>query len=123
VAGQVFSRVPVDEIAGAVVRAFDAPAGIYNLSDDRPAPQDEVIEHAARLLGMAPPPIVPLAALSPAARAFHAENRRVANGKAKRVLGWRLLYPDYVFGLRALSATTSPIPASTPPAAASGVQR
>ncbi|WP_375250295.1 NAD(P)-dependent oxidoreductase [Sphingomonas sp.] len=123
VAGQVFSRVHVDDIAGAVVRAFDAPAGIYNLSDDRPAPQDEVIEHAARLLGMAPPPIVPLAALSPAARAFHAENRRVANGKAKRVLGWRLLYPDYVFGLRALSATTSPIPASTPPAAASGVQR
>lgn len=122
-AGQVFSRIHVADIASGVVAGFDAPPGAYNLADDLPAPQDAVIEHAARLLGMAPPPIVPLSALSPAARAFHAENRRVANGKAKRVLGWAPRYPDYRAGLRALSATTSPTPASAAPPIASGVQR
>ncbi|MEH3101525.1 NAD(P)-dependent oxidoreductase [Sphingomonas adhaesiva] len=123
VAGQVFSRVHVVDIASGVVAGFDAPPGAYNLSDDLPAPQDAVIEHAARLLGVAAPDIVPLTALSPAARAFHAENRRVANGKAKRVLGWRPRYPDYLAGLRALSATTSPTPASAAPPIASGDQR
>lgn len=123
VAGQVFSRVHVADIASGVTAGFDAPAGAYNLSDDLPAPQDEVIEHAARLLGVEVPAIVPLEALTPAARAFHAENRRVANGKAKRVLGWRPLYPDYRAGLRALSATTNPTPASAAPPIASGVQR
>ncbi|PAV66817.1 hypothetical protein WR25_10355 [Diploscapter pachys] len=54
------------------------------------------------------------------ARAFYAENRRVANGKAKRLLGWRPAYPDYRLGLRALNAMTSPIPARPAPAAASG---
>ena len=123
VAGQVFSRVHVADLARGVVAGFDAPAAAYNLADDLPAPQDAVREHAARLLGLPAPPIVPVAALSPAARAFHAENRRVANAKAKRVLGWHLLFPDYRAGLRALSATTSPTPASAAPAAASGVQR
>lgn len=122
-AGQVFSRVHVADLARGVLAGFDAPAGAYNLADDAPAPQDAVLEHAARLLGLPAPALVPVAALSPAARAFHAENRRVANGKARRVLGWRLLYPDYRAGLRALSATTSPTPASAAPAAASAVQR
>ena len=123
VAGQVFSRVHVADIASGVVAGFDAAPGAYNLADDLPAPQDAVIEHAARLLGLPPPPVVPLSALSPAARAFHAENRRVANGKARRVLNWRPRYPDYRAGLRALSATTSPTPASTAPATASADQR
>lgn len=123
IAGQVFSRVHVGDIARGVVAGFAAPAGAYNLADDRPASQDEVIRHAARLLGLPDPPIVALADLTPAARAFHAENRRVANGKAKRVLGWRPHYPDYRFGLRAVSATISPIAASTPPATASVDQR
>ncbi len=57
------------------------------------------------------------------ARSFYAENRRVANGKAKRVLGWTPAFADYRAGLRALSAMTSPIPASTAPAAASVDQR
>lgn len=104
IAGQVFSRVHVDDIAAGVVAGFAAPAGAYNLADDLPAPQDEVVAHAAALLGLPPPPVVPLEALSPAARAFHAENRRVANGRAKRVLGWRPRYPDYRAGLRALLA-------------------
>jgi len=123
IAGQVFSRVHVDDIASGVVAAFDAPAGAYNLSDDTPCSQDEVVGYAAALLGVAAPPIVPLDTLSPMARGFYAENRRVANGKAKRVLGWRPRYPDYRFGLRAVSAMTSPTPASTPPAAASSDQR
>ncbi len=119
---QVFSRAHVDDIARGVIAGFDAPAGAYNLSDDLPAAQNTVVEHAAALLGLPPPPFVPLDSLSPMARGFYAESRRVANGKAKRVLGWRPLYPTYREGLRAVSAITSPTPASAPPKAASGVQ-
>lgn len=121
--GQVFSRVHVADIAEGVARGLSGPAGAYNLSDDRPAPQNDVVVYAARLLGLEPPPFVPLETLSPMARAFYGENRRVANGRAKRVLGWRPAYPDYRFGLRALSATTSPASASAAPAPASGDQR
>ena len=120
---QVFSRIHVADIASGVLAGFDAPPGAYNLADDRPAGQDEFVTYAARLLGLPPPPVVDLAALSPAARAFYAENRRVANLKAKRVLGWRPRYADYRLGLRALSAMTSPTNASTAPAAASADQR
>ena len=123
VPGQVFSRVHVADIAAGVVAGLRGPAGAYNLADDLPCAQNEVIAFAARLLGVAPPPFVPLESLSPAARGFYAENRRVANGKAKRVLGWRPLYPDYRAGLRALNAMTSPAAASTAPETASGVQR
>ncbi len=125
VPGQVFSRVHVDDIVRGVIAGFDAPPGAYNLADDCPAPQSDVIAFACRLIGRAPPPLVPLgcAALTPEARAFYGENRRVANGKARRVLGWRPLYPDYRFGLRALSASTSPATTSTAPAAASSDQR
>ena len=101
--GQVFSRIHVDDIAAGVLAAFDAPPGAYNLADDLPASQNAIIEEACRLLGVAPPPVQSLddASLSPQARAFWSENRRVANGKAKRVLGWRPRYPDYRSGLRA----------------------
>jgi nucleoside-diphosphate-sugar epimerase len=123
--GQVFSRVHVADIASAVVAAFAAPAGAYNIADDVPAPQADVTAYACRLRGLPIPALVPLdqANLSPQARAFYAENRRVANGKAKRVLGWRPAYPDYRFGLRALSAVTSPASTSSAPAAASHDQR
>lgn len=102
--GQVFSRVHVDDIASGVVAALDASAGAYNLSDDLPASQNAVIEHACQLLGREFPPLQTLdeAGLSPMARGFYAENRRVANGKAKRVLGWRLRYPTYREGLASL---------------------
>jgi nucleoside-diphosphate-sugar epimerase len=120
---QVFSRVHVDDIVGGVIAAFDAPAGAYNLADDQPCDQNRVLEEAARLLGVDPPPFKPLDALSPQARAFYAENRRVANGKARRVLGWIPAYPDFVTGLRALRATSSPTIATPPPTAASRVQR
>ncbi len=101
---QVFSRVHVDDIASGVIAALDAPAGAYNLADDQPCSQNAVIEEACRLLGLAPPPLqsVDAAGLTPMARAFYAENRRVANGKARRELGWRLRYPTYREGLRAL---------------------
>lgn len=121
--GQVFSRVHVADVAKGVAYGLTKPAGSYNLSDNLPASQNEVVEYAARLLGVAPPPFVPLETLSPMARAFYGENRRVANGKAKRLLGWAPDYPDYRFGLRALSATTSPASASAAPAPASGDQR
>ncbi len=120
---QVFSRVHVDDIVAGVLAARAAPAGAYNLADDRPCPQDDVVAFAARLLALPPPPMVAIETLSPMAQGFYAENRRIANGKAKRVLGWRPAWPDYRFGLRALNAMTKPMPASTAPAAASGDQR
>lgn len=104
--GQVFSRVHVDDIVSGTLAALDGAPGAYNLADDEPASQNAVIEHACRLLGMAPPPLLSLeeAGLSPAARAFYAENRRVANRKTKRELGWAPRYPSYREGLAALRA-------------------
>ncbi len=104
--GQVFSRIHVDDIVAGVVNALegDAPPGAYNLADDLPASHNAVTEEACRLLGLDPPPLQTMdeAGLSPMARGFYAENRRVANGKAKRVLGWRPRYPTYREGLRSL---------------------
>ncbi|WP_010125973.1 epimerase [Sphingomonas sp. KC8] len=124
--GQIFSRIHVDDITAAVIASIRCgPPGAYNIADDRPAGQNAVIEYACDLLGLPPPPLQTLdeARLSPAARAFYAENRRVANGKARRLLGWQPLYPDYRAGLRALNAITSPARVSNPPAAASTLQR
>lgn len=121
---QVFSRVHVADIASGVILGLDAAPGAYNLADDRPCSQNTLVEEGCRLLGVTPPPLLTLeeANLSPMARGFYAENRRIANGKAKRVLGWTPAYPDYVTGLRALRATISPAIASTAPAVASGDQ-
>lgn len=110
VPGQVFSRVHVDDIARGVVAGIGAPAGAYNLSDDYPASQNAVIEEACRLQNTSLPPLLALedAQLSPQARAFYSENRRVANGKAKRLLGWRPAYPTYKEGLAAILRAESP---------------
>ncbi len=104
VPGQVFSRIHVADIAGGVITGLNAPAGAYNLADDLPASGNAVIERACDLLGVAPPPLIALedADLSPMARGFYAQNRRVANGKARRVLGWRPAFPTYVEGLLAI---------------------
>jgi nucleoside-diphosphate-sugar epimerase len=101
---QVFSRVHVDDIVSGVIAGFAGPAGAYNLADDLPCSQNRVIEAACDLLGVPHPPLLSLAeaSLSPMALAFYAENRRVANGKAKRLLGWTPRYRTYVEGLRAL---------------------
>ena len=104
VPGQIFSRIHVEDLAGGVIASFsDGPPGVYNLADDLPAAQNDVIAFAARLAGLAPPPIVPLNSpdITPEMRAFYGEVRRIANGKAQRLLGWRPAYPDYRAGLRA----------------------
>ena len=103
-AGQIFSRVHVDDIVSAALLALEAPAGAYNVADDLPTSQNAVIEHACDLLGLPWPKLQSIeeAGLSPMARAFYAENRRVANRKAKRVLGWSPHYPTYREGLAAL---------------------
>ena len=124
--GQVFSRIHVDDIVGGVLASIDGgPAGVFNIADDLPVPQNAVIAHACSLLGIAPPPLQTLAEanLSRAAAAFYAENRRVSAGKAHRLLGWRPLYPDYRAGLAALNATTSPTSASSAPTIAGIDQR
>ncbi|HUD29997.1 MAG TPA: SDR family NAD(P)-dependent oxidoreductase [Novosphingobium sp.] len=123
--GQVFSRVHVADIAAGVLAGVGAPGGAYNLADDLPCPQNLLVEEACRLTGLPLPPLQSLdeAGLSPMARGFYAENRRVANGKARALLGWRPRYPTYVEGLRALSATARPTVASAAPPAASSDQR
>ena len=100
---QVFSRVHVDDIAGGVIASFRGPAGVYNLADDAPCHQNRLVEWGCALLGAPLPPLQSLdaAGLSPAARAFYSENRRVANGKAKRLLGWHPRYPSFREGLAA----------------------
>lgn len=119
---QVFSRVHVDDIVSGVVTALvkDAPPGAYNLGDDLPASGNAVTEHACRLLGLEPPPLETLeeANLSAMARGFYMENRRVANGKAKRVLGWQPRFPTYVEGLESLFSPQTPAGASAPLASA-----
>jgi len=104
VPGQIFSRIHVEDLAGGVIASFShGPPGVYNLADDLPAAQNDVIAFAARLAGLPPPPIVSLTSpdITPQMRAFYGEVRRIANGKAQRLLGWRLIYLDYRAGLRA----------------------
>jgi nucleoside-diphosphate-sugar epimerase len=102
--GQVFSRVHVDDIVAGLVAGFAGPAGAYNLADDFPCSQNEVIAYASQLWGQASPPLITIeaAGLSAQALAFYAENRRVANGKAKRVLKWAPKYRDFRSGLAEL---------------------
>lgn len=106
--GQVFSRIHVDDIASALAASIARPrAGAsYNLCDDLPAPSHEVNAFAARLLGLPPPTPVAFedADLSPAARRFWSENKRVSNALAKAELGWRPAYPTYREGLTAILA-------------------
>ena len=117
-AGQVFSRVHVDDIASAVLASMKRGlAGAYNVADDEPAPQAEVVRHAALLLGLSVPPLQSLedARLSPAARAFYGENRRIANGRARRLLGWRPRFPDFRAGLRHCLAAEAGVEMPPPP--------
>ncbi len=104
--GQVFSRIHVEDIAQVLVASMAHPqaGAVYNLCDDDPAPPQEVIAHAAELLGLPLPPEVPFdqADLSPMARSFYAESKRVDNRRMKEELGIRLRYPDYRAGLAAL---------------------
>ena len=102
---QVFSRIHVDDIVSGVLAGFAAPLGVYNLSDDQPCSQNLVIEAACDLLNCPYPPLqsIEAANLSRMALEFYAENRRVSNLKAKRVLGWQPAFPTCQDGLRALA--------------------
>lgn len=104
--GQVFSRIHVDDIVSGLLASLDRPraGGVYNLVDDAPAPPQDVMEHAAKLLGAPVPPDLPFneLGLSPATRRFYAENKRVSNARAKAELGWRPRYPTYREGLAAI---------------------
>ena len=105
---QYFSRIHVEDI-GAVLAASIArpdPDAIYNVADDDPSPPEDVLAEAARLLGLPLPPKVPFdeAEMTPLARSFYAESKRVTNDRIKRDLGVTLAYPDYRSGLAALLA-------------------
>ena len=106
--GQVFSRIHVDDIAQVLDASIHRPrpGAIYNLCDDDPAPPQDVIGHAAELLGLPLPEEVAFdeADLTPMARSFYAESKRVRNDLIKTELGVRLIHPDYRHGLKALLA-------------------
>ena len=101
--GQVFSRIHVADIARVLAASIARPraGAVYNVCDDEPAPAAEVVAHACALLGVDPPPLTPFdeADLSPMARSFYADNRRVSNARIKTELGVTLRFPDYRAGL------------------------
>jgi nucleoside-diphosphate-sugar epimerase len=104
--GQVFSRTHVEDIAQVLHASIlrPNPGAAYNVCDDDPAPPEDVLLHAAALLGLPPPPEVPFdeAEMSPMARSFYAESKRVRNDRIKEDLGVVLRYPSYREGLAAL---------------------
>jgi nucleoside-diphosphate-sugar epimerase len=105
-AGQIFSRIHVEDIAGVLLASIDKPraGAIYNMADDEPCPPQDVISFAAGLLGVEPPPDIPFeeAKLSAMARSFYADSKRVSNALVKRELGYEFQYPNYRDGLRAI---------------------
>ncbi|MHC4042299.1 SDR family oxidoreductase [Bradyrhizobium sp. 23AC] len=103
--GQVFNRIHVDDIASAIMAAIHhGSGGIWNVCDDEPAPPQDVIAYAAKLMGVAPPPeeTFATAEMSAMARSFYASSARVSNAKLKRELGVTLVHPTYRHGLDAL---------------------
>jgi dTDP-4-dehydrorhamnose reductase len=104
--GQVFSRIHVEDLAAVLYASMarPRPGALYNVADDEPAPAEAVVAYAASLLGLPAPPLVPLeeAALSPLAKSFYDDNRRVRNDRIKEELGVALSYPDYRAGLEAI---------------------
>jgi nucleoside-diphosphate-sugar epimerase len=124
--GQVTNRVHVEDIASAVEAALPLKAGTYvfNVTDDLPAPPQDVIAYGADLLGVPCPPATDPAdeSLSPMARSFYGESKRVSNARMKAELGVRLAYPTYVEGLKAitrsygvgLSSEATPVPPFRP---------
>jgi nucleoside-diphosphate-sugar epimerase len=103
--GHVFNRIHVFDIANVLAAAIksDGRHDIYNVADDEPASSEDVLLYAAQLLGVTPPPPMPIAAIeSPMARSFYSECRRVSNQRIKNDLGVRLAYPTYREGLQAI---------------------
>jgi len=109
--GQVFNRIHVEDIAStleaAIARAGErSGARIYNVTDDEPAPPQDVLDFAADLIGVPRPPRVPFedADMSPMARSFYSDNKRTSNARMKQELGVTLTYPTFREGIRALAA-------------------
>ena len=104
--GQIFSRIHVEDIAGALLASINSPnpGRIYNLADDEPCPPQDVIAYAAELLGLSIPPDVPFedAKLSAMAKSFYTDSKRVSNARVKNELGYELKYPNYRVGLKSL---------------------
>ncbi|AMX97394.1 SDR family oxidoreductase [Mesorhizobium sp. M7A.F.Ca.US.014.04.1.1] len=94
---QVFNRIHCDDIAGSLWQLIQGnKGGIFNVTDDLPAPPQDVVAYAASLMGIEPPPEIPFdaAQLSPMARSFYGENKRVGNAAIKAA-GYSLRFPDY----------------------------
>jgi nucleoside-diphosphate-sugar epimerase len=110
--GQVFSRIHVEDLASVLIASMarPRPGAVYNVCDDEPAAPEAVVAHAAALLGVPPPPLVPFdeAELSPMARSFYDDNKRVSNRLIKEELGVQLRYLDYRAGLAAILAAMPP---------------
>jgi len=106
--GHVFNRIHVEDIATTLAAAFAtaAPGAVYNVADNEPAPPQDVIAFAAQRLGMPPPPEIAFtdADMSPMAREFYSESKRVSNRAIVDRLGVALAYPTYREGLTALAA-------------------
>lgn len=104
--GQVFSRIHRDDIVQTLMASMarSDPGAAYNVCDDEAAPPQEVIAYACRLLSREPPPEIPFgdADLSPMARSFYADNKRVRNDRIKSDLGVALRWPTYREGLDGL---------------------
>ncbi|MFU0505230.1 SDR family oxidoreductase [Pseudaminobacter sp. NGMCC 1.201702] len=101
---QVFNRIHAEDIAGAVWHlAGLGRGGVFNVTDDLPSPPQDVVAYAAALMGVEPPPEIPFetAELTPMARSFYGENKRVSNASIKRA-GYRFRYPDYRVALDAM---------------------
>jgi len=109
--GQVFNRIHVEDIARVTeLAALARLDGTYNLADDEPAPPQDLVTHAAAMMGVMPPPEIDFATaeLNPMQRSFYADNKRVSNAAIKQALGIELLYPNYRDGLAAIYAERTP---------------
>ncbi|MBM6595034.1 SDR family oxidoreductase [Microvirga pudoricolor] len=106
--GQVFSRIHVDDIAAVLMASIEhpRPGAVYNVADNESGPPQDVIAYAAELAGIEPPPEIPFekADMTPMAREFYADNKRVSNRLIREELGVKLIFPTYREGLKALLA-------------------
>ena len=105
--GQVFNRIHVDDIAGLLQKTIESPqpGQVFNVCDDTPESSDVVLSYAAQTVGLPEPPEVSLgnARLSPMARSFYTETKRVRNEKMKSLTEYTLQYPTYIQGIKALA--------------------
>ena len=111
--GHIVNRIHVNDIVSVILAAIDRPdpVQVFNIADDTPAPPQDVLDFAADLIGEKRPPHLPLetADISPMARSFYKDNKRVSNARAKAFFEWTPQYPDYISGLKAVLAAETDI--------------